>query len=658
MSCGGNWFVGNNQRVFREPAHILLATDIVAWLGYPILSREEIISWLKACDDRTSDFVAELLQWQEEAEDRRQNVVAAMSRIPRASNPLKLESSRLEDYCFVVKSMVAARVAKPILALDWSVERDDTADESLWLRKDWLIGLRNILAKRSPSFWSRHLYIEKWPGNGYKLNEIRNKPIPEGRTPFIHVWVGDNLYFSIEGILSQCIEQDSREDTHVKKAIAILAQVIQVVLRKRWHSEDSNYAIGTWKEKESASFDLNEIYDVIRELRENQGLLKMVLDTDTWQLLSSHIFEGDDIDVLGIEELYILLLLLWEDHDQIQGRFVSRLTEMRQSLDVVNSELEKLEGDTFNLKRSRLKKVQKDLAQFTWRLESFVAWNMQGGNGMTDSWITKKREKDIFKSEFRAGIKDRGDCFDLNQLPIVYFEDFFRGYFTDIPKIFNGFAEKAILMSSVRWDSHEDSEKFREDILGSIKKMAPWWVLITDGIVESFSWLHRLWEVQSLIDQQTPKYDSDIVSWQVLYNTKENRIRSVMIEKSGRCKLAGLSPTEKESIRDTDCEYKEITDVANYAWIVAEQILRRIIIEELGVIWLKSKHWMIPLIVKEVLQRSGLGFWEDVRECQDEEWDQNIAIATIEENIKDIMKENPWEFSQQVSVGWSLRTSR
>jgi len=596
--------------------------------------------------------------------------------VPRDINPAQIwkegEAVRT-SYKSIVKKLLEAKILKPILALDWSVGRDETADSSLWLVKGWIWKLRDILSRRPSSFWKYLLYMDKWPWNGVKLASTNQQPIPEEWNHVIHIGVGDNLYCNVSDILLQWIKKTYRNNPHVVEAMRVISQVVQVQLRKKWYTENTDYAIGKWEEKPDTQYDLNDIYTILRNLRfdTDWDLSQSVLDINKALLFSSEIFEGDDTQTLSAPVLYVICLVLWMQHDQISWFFTSKMMQLQKEVGTLGSEQEKYREDEFSYRKSQLKKLLKNSQAFLTEIQSIVkssVWKGGFSNFLESNWLRNiTHPKDIFEDDFFVWISpsqySESTPIDLNILPVVYFHNFFRWYFTDIPdKLFPSTAERFMLMTSVRADSHEDESNFRKDIRKNLSKLAQGWVLLSDGITQSFTWLHRISTLKRVLSTHNASkkwkwkeaccaqvlYDPKYESWysdddiktditQVLNQprrallnkdievdgaekTREwtdlrSPLRAIFVQKSWEDSSNWLTDDEFASFLDVEKWVKKVPleEVENYAGIYIEQKFREIIIGEKqeDVHRLKWKHWAIPITVKEILRR----LW-----CPNETW--------------------------------------
>lgn len=628
---------------FRDPRESL-ALAIMRWKGEFVPPTPEEI--LKMANE--NNLTPEVTQQIKESQGRVEELIWEMDHVPRNFNPFNIDvqpENIRNAYKSIVSQLLESRVAKANLALDWMVNRMETWDISLWLVPGWVQKLRDRLSREKPSFWKFHLFMDKWSGNGAKLWKLQRTPIPEGQTPFIHVWVWDKLYFNISDIISQWIQKRFKSNWHVHKAIWIISQIVQVQLRKRWYTQDTDYAIGKWIPKEDASFDMNEMYDMIRWLRFDNSPSRDVIDIENGSIFSSETFPWDDTDLIWVSELYVILIILWYDKSKIYTFLSHRLTDIWNKLQVARAELQqevqKYPEGTFNPRKSQLKKIVKDLAGFYKELQEVVSkwsWSM-------DSFFSEKNlgdiniPKDVFEDEFFRGIyTDRAQWArpDLNERVVLNFHDFFQGYFTDIKKkLFPSHAERFMFIHATRSDSHEDDKSFEADISDNLKILAQWWVLLTDGIMESFSWLHRLDIVKKIVERHNKQQEQagEKCEVKVLFDEKNKKIKSIIV-----LKWWGDMDNLMDWILGENIQMRELQEISTNISVYIEQELRKCIMWSEGKVYrLKWKHWLMPLMVKEILKRVQMDNTDSVED--------DTIREILNHEIDDFFQENQDFFS-------------
>ncbi len=85
------------------------------------------------------------------------------------------------------------------------------------------------------------------------------------------------------------------------------------------------------------------------------------------------------------------------------------------------------------------------------------------------------------------------DAIDLNDHAQVAARNFLPSFFTDLPKVLPDCSRgTALLVSSVRSDSHEPGAAWQQDVLQNLQLLCPGGMLIVDGHRESYSRIHRL----------------------------------------------------------------------------------------------------------------------------------------------------------------------
>jgi len=575
------------------------------------------------------------------------DLVNQIDQVPRDLNPFRLwkASDKVRNaYISVVKKLLESKIAKAILALDWSIDREESADSSLWLVEDGTGCIMDELSQQAPSFWKYHLYMDKWLWNGMRLRKLRERWIQKKKTtPFISVWVWDSLFFNIQDVLMDCVKKDYHGNNHIHKAVWILSQMLQVRLRQRWYREETDYAIWSWKPKEEEEcFDINDIYDELSKLLDDQNTINFIFNRDTGSVLGSEIFEWDDTATIWIVEFYILEMMLWKERSSTMTYFSHRLNEISEQISIVTSELEKY-WENFSFRKSQLKKILKDYEHFKGQLESIIReWSFgKTGSFLRDKWVENIHGfRDIFEENFCVWVQnpERDDKIDLRERVKVNFHDFFRWYFTDIKKkLFTWHAERFKLITSTRSDSHEDERTFLRDMRDNMEKLAPGWVLLTDGINESFTWVHRLEGVIQVVEKynNAQAQESEKCHLHVVFDTKKSGIQSVVIVKWGE----NIRIVEKYIDVDNGMELRKPWDVEVNISVYIEQELRKMIIwSENKVHRLKGKHWAIPVAKKEILKRLQMSSEDSVE-------DETIREYVLSE-IQDFVEEQQDFFSQ------------
>jgi hypothetical protein len=526
----------------------------------------------------------------------------------------------LEAYRDSVASIIASGQAVPILARDWSVNRQESADIALGFGGKGILKLRDILACKDPSYAMGHIHLDKGPGDGSMLHRFRNTPMSNPTTtqkqsPFLHIGVGDKLYFTLESILEKCFLEERSKNPHIVKALKVLTQMLQIKLRERWYDTDkTDYAINKWVRKDDTkSFDMNDIYIAYRELCQDTSTIQKIFDETSWQIQSSHIFEWDDTEVLDVDTWYTLLVFLWKTPTEIRGLFNELLLELKKQVESIKRERDKkLTEHTpgeIDFRKSRLKRTAEHYESFyndlKNRFEIGGTWFSNGIDGITS-------RESLFQKEFMNGVDNKtaknSITLNLNRLPDLYFQGFVFGYFTEIQKILDD-TQQCMLITAIRSDSHEDDTNFKKDIAWNLKKLTAGWVLITDGVNESFSGRSRIHILQQMMVQRSDEYKAEAI-----YNPNTMKVCSVLIQR--RSNTGYLTPKEKETLlaqwwKEEGIEANiciGLKIAADYASVFIEHTIREKIIASYK--WRVEKlqwmHWKIPLLVKKVLEKAGM----------------------------------------------------
>jgi len=643
--------------IFTHDPRESLALSVMRWRGDFIPpSPEEILSLANSgkLDQETLEQI-----W--ESQNTVRQLVREIDTVPRDFNPYNVSAQPLEvinAYRLVVSQLLDSGVARWILALDWLVDRDESWDTSLWLIPEWVKSLRDRQSLQESTFWVFHIFMDKGSWNGRKQLNLRRSPVPDGNTPFIHVWVWDRLYFNISDIIAQWVQKDFRNNKHVGKAIGIISQIVQVNLRKRWYTEDTDYAIGKWVEKEDASFDMNEIYDILRWLRFDNSPSEDVIDIEHGSIFSSEIFSWDDTDLIWVPELYVILIILWYDTNKIYTFLSHRFTDISNKLSVARDALSDEESRNpewkFNPRKSQLKKVVKDLEEFYKELSEVITWwpwSMKAY--FSEKWIWNiNLPKDVFEDDFFRGIYADSASEtrpNLNERAVINFHDFFQWYFTDIrKKLFSWHAERFMFIHATRSDSHEDDSNFEADMRDNLKILAQWWILLTDWVNESFSWLHRLEIINSLVEKHnnTQNQNGEKCEVKVLFDEENKKVKSIIVLKWG-----WNIDTLLEWLLDKNVQLREVQESITCVSVYIEQQLRKCIIwSEWKVHRLKWKHWLMPLMVKEILKR--------VKMDSNDSVEDEIIRESLDWEILEFFEEHQDFFSFLEPSEWLLHTSQ
>lgn len=623
------------MKVFHTDPRKTLALAILSQDPDIIGRRKELLdNWIKE---------EKAIEWVLFYHKKIQELVSRMDDVPRDFNPFRISkaSDKVRDsYIYIVKKLLDAKIAKASLALDWSIDREGSADNSLWLQEGATSDIMDDLSEEEPTFGKYHIYMDKWLGNGLRLRKLRERRVKSEHTPFICVWVGDSLFFNIQDILMEWVKKEYHNNSYIGRAIGIFSQMVQIKLRERLYTEDTDYAIWSWKQRENVEFDMNEIYKILHELQFQSDTRHLIFDRENGNMLWSHIFEWDDTVVVGISEFYILEVLFGWSRVETMTHFSHRFSELSDKISIVEKEIASYGGE-FSFRKSQLKKVLKDYKKFQRELSVIIK---SGSLGKIGAYLESKglwninTPEDIFEESFFKWInaQDNSSRPDLNERIKLSFHDFFKGYFTDIKKkLFIWHAERFKFITSTRSDSHEDERTFLQDIWYNMQMLAPGGVLLSDGISESFTWLHRLesiyWQVERYNNQTTQ--DSEKCILKVLFDTKNHRIQSIAILK-GREDASIVEKYLNEGI-----EIQTPDDALGNISVYIEQELRKIVIwSENKVHRLKWKHWAIPVAIKEILHRLKMDPTDTIND--------DLIRESVLGEVKDFVKEQQDFFSQ------------
>lgn len=424
--------------------------------------------------------------------------------------------------------LVKSWVARPILALDWAINRTREAEKCLWLPNKGGNKLQEVLARKYNFQAPRHLH--KGPGNGAYPRELATDN-PE----WSQISIGDRLYFNIDDILQKYIHPKYQNDP-VKREFfqKILIPILKLKLREKWFGGDPD-KIKKWELQDERDFpDLNDIYTLLHEIPQTfEWDLQKIYDLEKARLKQSIIFEHDSDELISWD-LATFLDTFFSPGKSLKNFALMQINhELQKKLQVLDVFILK-EGWYTQQEKEQLQKLFPDTFSFRWPQDKQIAQKLRDKihvdrlNAQTlhhNAW-----QKDSLASieEFMSGFF-RDDFYenqkDLNEEIDVYFENFHQGYFTDIPQVLWE-DESFELIISTRGDSHENDEQFQQDIYQNLQALSPGWVLLTDGIRQSYSNYYRFDAIDAAVKAARWEFSVDYIrdiSW---------NIKSVLIQKS------------------------------------------------------------------------------------------------------------------------------
>lgn len=97
---------------------------------------------------------------------------------------------------------------------------------------------------------------------------------------------------------------------------------------------------------------------------------------------------------------------------------------------------------------------------------------------------------------------------DLNRVAYMHPQDIRLGRFVDLPRAFPPYCAR--LASATKSDSHEEATEFQEDLAGSLGLLAPGGVLLTDGLLHSYSRRVRIAQVMDAVENHCARERCDV----------------------------------------------------------------------------------------------------------------------------------------------------
>jgi len=533
----------------------------------------------------------------------------------------------LDVYERISELLIISGVSELITAGDWSVNRMLLAEKSHWLQEEGFHKLQTTLAQKYEwdSVWEKPIHLHKWPGNGI-LPRYLMKVWEDDQVSWQQLWIGDKLYFPLENILYKFVKERYHDEENIKVFVDILSTILKLRLKNRWFQADTA-SIGKWKSK-TAFCNLNDIFSELEDFSKNptEDILNL-FNPNTGKIKSSEQFEFDSSKELTLNVQGILLRLLWRPKNEtvvmmLKGLYKKLQREKKplrhriESLRIIKNKLKKnkwgqnitdimlREISYFSKKHIQPQKSDISEPWYRDRLINYIedhilelVWVYDSTSQALKKWTFKTEDidveqitnrvfrnnigifeddftseiffKDIFTQDFFGKIFDddnnRGDI-NLNRESVMYFWDFSQWYFTEIPDVI---PQHVHLISATRSDSHENDEQFEEDIYNNLKKLAPGWVITTDGMKASFSCIYRFHE----ITQALKKCGEDNFKAEVVVDTITRRAISVFIQK--KYPKWYLTDDEKKSFFSTNIEFETLGETLSRPYIKVVNKVRR-----------------------------------------------------------------------------------
>ncbi len=533
-------------------------------------------------------------------------------------------------YKNITELLIVSGEAQLITAWDWSVNRKRLAEKCNWLKRDWFRFMQSTLWKKYG--WESPIHVHKWPGNGVLPHDLLVEgTIHTDIANWQQAGVWDKLYFAMEDILQKFLKLEYQNNTDVLQFVEVLSTILKARLKEKWF-ESGTASIQDWKKKHDFC-DVNDIFWELKYFLNNpekwllskfqsswnKNIKSQLFLPETGKIRTSKYFEYDSVSSIKLELHGILLRLLGktqrETVDILSKRFatyrqekvksikrnINRLTDVRESLKkswhipkhhliqeisaltdaqvCIDRHLYKQEDaisdiNTYisgkNKELTSLNKAQSSLRGKTYtQRKNILKKHLRSDLGIFEENITPqelctKFFDDRFSSRTLSG--NHKWSLNLNQETSMYFWDFSLGYFEEIPELI---PEKVHVFSATRSDSHEDEETFYRDIKQNLNWLAPWWVLLTDGIKASFTHIYRFREIKKALKEcWEDNFNVDVVV------DKETRLPiSIFIQK--KHPQWYLTPEEKYQFFDRGWEFITLEEALSIPYVKVSNIVRR-----------------------------------------------------------------------------------
>jgi len=528
----------------------------------------------------------------------------------------KSEPRAREVYEDIWELLIISWIAELITAWDWSVNRMDLAENTHGFKKWGFSKLQRTLQNKywDDPEWSSPIHLHKWPGNGILPFSLISENSSRWQDSWEQYGVWDKLYFPIENIVYDFINENFKERKAAIGFVNILSTILKLRLKNRWFQAQTA-SIQKWSRK-SQFCDVNDIYDELRAFfQDPKDEILNIYNPKTGKIKVSKYFEFDDEENLHIEIQWVLLKLLWYSDDEISQKltqsYISRIKWARkplrwriQRLQQINNRLKRTDFELSNnpilrdirkltqwevipdVSKMEDEQYRESLIVRIWDYIKYVRNSLVQSESFEKLWSDRLWDKiceelwltwkgsieyahSLLTDEFKESLLSESPRLDLNKKAHMYFWDFSLGYFIEIPDLID---KPVHLISATRSDSHETEEQFEQDIYQNLKQLAPWWVLTTDGIKWSFTSIYRFREVQKAID----KLWIDNFKVEVVLDTLTNRPLTVFVQKKHHKWY--LDDAEKAEFFSESVSFESIEDTLSRPYIkIADKVRRRLL---------------------------------------------------------------------------------
>ncbi len=443
------------------------------------------------------------------------------------------------DYRFSLGFLSASGLIETILLEDWSVDRDASAEESLGISSFGALE-QTLIDKYYGGQSGVMTHLHKGPGKGNLMKRLRQ----EGRCH--QVGIGLTLCQTLDPFLENLANQEVLQLERERKFLKVLAFVLKKALKEKSLTMKGNF-IGKIQ-KRVPFVDLNEIFRILtvegdfsrwlnvakKDFQENEFEGERSLDVENVFLqFLSKLFRGnkrkellEDTDRLKnqwIEKIVILVVLSTEVNSHDPAHILESYWE-EWRMKYFNATKEEVPEDTtveeFKEKIERKIKEFDEKCYFYESLLELRFWK-EGVDvrAFLDCIFDDTFSKGLFHANYYGpnadysqnatypGTKER--IVDLNRYPDVHLEGFIPGRFVEIPK---KIPKNLIgLMTSTKGDTHESDEEFERDVRGNLEVLAPGGVLLTQGVVQSYTRILRFKEILKAIRESGEMAKVEIV---------------------------------------------------------------------------------------------------------------------------------------------------
>lgn len=459
------------------------------------------------------------------------------------------------------KFLFNAQISTCILSLDWSVDRVKAAEQSLWLREGGTLKLQETLKnKYYPYKKPKHLHKGPWDGTFmHYLSQKSNE--------WEQIGVGDKLYFTIEWIFRKIVPKE--------------------IIDNPFLSDFLNYVIWSLVKielKEKYSWDVRRLGDALVDISLNfKDKLKILYNRDNLSLKVSKYHPLDDQQRVPVKIAILIEFLLNPDWDfsKLKKEFENQLVQIWERLNQIEVKSTFSLGDRKFLKREFNYSgiISRRPTDAAYKKNLFSIFREQLTREVNELKNLSENRKELYPYEWIWDFLWFTGLLNFNPEKLDYWvsiEKFFQSSFLEMNEIPEIWGEKFWLITSIRADSHESDEDFKQDIEKHLSLLDDRWVLLVDGIRQSYTNYYRFKQIDEIMQKVWDWYKAEYIKW------RDGKIKSIYIQKFHESWY--LVDTEKEEIFEEGCDfipYAQIWD--NISWVVhLSQKIKR---------WIKNKLW-------------------------------------------------------------------